>query len=120
MQKFGKLAVVAWVLLCAVAGFAADKSLKLASPISLNGQQLTAGEYQVKYQVNGSTAEVHFLKNNKEVATANAQVVERATAPRNDSVITSSSTAGAPTLIELQFAGQKSAIHFGADSAAGK
>jgi hypothetical protein len=119
MKKVFSFAVLAVATLCTVSAFAGEKTITLSAPTSINGQKLAAGEYKVKYQVNGSTAEVHFLKDNKEVATTSAQVAEMTNAPQRDSIVTSSNGDGTSKLMELQFAKQKSAIKFGSESSAG-
>ncbi len=118
MKRFFSFAVLSAALLFATTAFAGDKSVTLSAPTTINGQKLAPGEYKVRYQVNGSTAEVQFLKDKKEVASTNAQVVEVA-APRSDTVITRENGDGSSTLVEVQFANKKSAIHFGSESSSG-
>ena len=119
MKKVFGFAVLLAAMLFTTAAFAGDKTVKLSAPTTINGQKLAAGEYRVKYQVNGSTAEVHFLKGKEEVASTSAQIVEVAGVPRNDSIVTSDNGDGSSKLVELQFANQKSAIHFGSESSSG-
>lgn len=47
------------------------------SPTVVAGKKLAAGKYQVKWDGSGPAVQVHFLKNNKVVATAPAQVVSK-------------------------------------------
>jgi hypothetical protein len=119
MKKAFSFAVLGAALLFATAAFAGDKSVTLSAPTTINGQKIAAGEYRVRYQVSGSTAEVHFLKDKKEVASTSAQVVAIASPPPSDSVVTSANGDGSSRLVELQFANQKSAIRFGSESSTG-
>ena len=119
MKKILSCVALAMVLLVAMGAFAGDKTITLSESTSINGQKLAAGEYKVKYQVNGSTADLHFLKGNKEVASASGQVVEMANAAREDSVVTTANGDGTSKLIELQFANKKSAIKLGSESSSG-
>jgi hypothetical protein len=119
MKKVFSFAALGIALLFATTAFAGDKSVTLSAPTTINGQKLAAGEYKVKYQVNGSVADVHFLQGKKEVASTSAQVVEIASAPRSDSVVTFHNGDGSTKLVELQFANQKSAIRFGSESSGG-
>jgi len=119
MKKVFSFAALGMALLFTTAAFAGDKSVTLSAPTTINGQKLAAGEYKVKYQVNGSIAEVHFLKGKQEVASTSAQVVDVASVPRNDSIVTSDNGDGSSKLVELQFANQKSAIRFGSESSSG-
>lgn len=119
MKKVFSFAVLGVALLFATASFAGDKSVTLSDATIVNGQKLAAGQYKVRYQVSGSVAEVHFLKDKKEVASTSAQVIEVAAAPRSDSVVTAANSDGSAILVELQFANQKSAIRFGSESSSG-
>jgi hypothetical protein len=46
-------------------------------PTVVAGKKLAAGNYQVKWNGNGPAVQVRFLKNNKVVATAPAQIVNK-------------------------------------------
>jgi hypothetical protein len=119
MKKAFGFAVMTVALLFAVGAFAGDRTINLRETTSINGQKLAAGEYKMEYQVNGSTAEVHFLKGKKEVASTSAQVVEAEKAPGQDAIITQDSGDGTAKLLEIQFARQKSSIRFGSEPSAG-
>jgi hypothetical protein len=119
MKKILSSAALAIVLLLAVGAFAAEKTVTFSVPTSVNGQTLAPGDYQVKYQVNGSTADLHFLQNKKEVATVSGEVVERATAAHDDSIVTKSNGDGTSKLLELQFANKKSSIKLASESSSG-
>ncbi len=119
MKRIFAFALVSAIVLLATAAFAADKSITLSASTTINGQKLDAGAYKVRYQVNGATAEVHFLRDKKEVANITAQLVDMPVAPRYDSVVTSANGDGSSRLVELQFANQKSVIRFGNESSAG-
>jgi hypothetical protein len=119
MKKLFSLAVFTAAMLFTVSAFAGDKTITLSETTSINGQKLAAGEYKVKYEVNGSTAALHFLKGKKEVASASGQMVEVANAPREDSIVTTANGDGTSKLVELQFANKKTLIKFGSESSAG-
>ena len=51
-----------------------SEDITLYHDASLNGTVIPAGEYQVKYDTEGTTANVKFLKGKKEVASASGQV----------------------------------------------
>ena len=119
MKRMFSFAVLTAAMMLSSAAFAGDKSVTLSAPTTINGQKLAAGEYKVRYQVSGSTAEVHFLKDKKEVATTSGQMFEIQRAPQSDSVVTSANGDGSSKLVELQFANQKSAIRFGSEASSG-
>ena len=118
MKKFFSFAVLGAAMLFATVAFAGDKNVTFTAPTTINGQKLAAGEYKLRYEVSGTTAEVRFLKDKKEVASTSAQMVEVA-APRSDSVVTRDNGDGSSKLVELQFANQRSAIRFGSESSSG-
>ena len=119
MRKRFSFVILSAAALLATTAFAGDKSVTLSAPTTINGQKIAAGEYKVRYQVSGSTADVHFLKGKKEVASTSAQVVQIASVPPSDSVVTTANGDGSSRLVELQFANQKSAIRFGSESSGG-
>ena len=55
-----------------------DKAnINFDSPTVVAGKKLAAGSYEVKWNGNGPSVQVNFLKNNKVVATAPAQLIEK-------------------------------------------
>ncbi len=52
-------------------------SVNFDSPTVVAGQTLPAGHYEVKWNGNGPSVQVNFLKNNKVVATVPAQVIDK-------------------------------------------
>jgi hypothetical protein len=119
MKKGFSLAVLAAFLLLTISAFAGDKTVTFSSTMNINGQKVAPGEYRVRYEVKGSTADVHFLHNKKEVATTSAQLVDANPAPTRDSVVTQANADGTSKLVEIQFENQKSVMKFGADTSAG-
>jgi hypothetical protein len=119
MTKWMKAAVLILGLTIAVSAVAGDKSLTLSSATSLNGQKIAPGEYKVKYNVSGSTADVQILKDKKQVATASGQVVENGLVANRDRVVLRNNGDGSTKLIEIQFANQKTAIRFDGETNAG-
>ncbi|HVZ16812.1 MAG TPA: hypothetical protein VG897_06835 [Terriglobales bacterium] len=112
MKVFGKISAVAFALMMSLNLFAAQKSVTVYTDSTLNGQKVAAGDYKVDYEINGSTAQVKFLQNNKAVASATGQVIEQDSAPSESTVIRSSNADGTSSIVELQLAKQKSAIRF--------
>lgn len=119
MKRGIKYVVLMLVLTVAVGAFAVDKSLTFSSSTSLNGQKIAPGEYKVKYNVTGSTADVQILQNKKSVATASGQVVEAPNVANRDRLVLRNNGDGTTQLVEIQFANQKTAIRFGSDASAG-
>src|SRR5664279_769913 len=82
-----------FALTMSVSAFAGSKSetVTLFHEAQLNGQTLPAGEYTVKCDTTGSTAQVKFLKGGKEVASASGQVKQLSNPPQWNQVVTEGS-----------------------------
>ncbi len=79
---------------------------------TVNGANLPAGDYVVKYDSDGNTAQVQFLKDGKQIATTNAQVK---TLPKKygSSRVVYAEGANQRSVSEIDFAGKDKAITFG-------
>jgi hypothetical protein len=109
-------------LMVSLSAFAKPKSetITLSQDATLSGTTLPAGEYVVKYDVNGSNAQVKFLKGSKEVASANGQVKTLTKKPGSTQVILDTN-GNARNISEIDFGGKDTAISFNpSDMAAGK
>jgi hypothetical protein len=111
MKKALKFVVLCSALLFAVAAFSAERSVRLYSPVNLNGTTLKAGEYNVRYTVNGSNVDVQFLQGKKTIASTSAQLVE-ARKTNRDMLVTDNGSDGNTKLVSIQFANQPNAISF--------
>ncbi len=102
-----------FALTMSVAAFAASKSetVKLYNDTQVGSKTLPAGEYTVKYDATGSNAQVTFLKNGKEVATANGMVKQLASRPDHAQVITQTS-GSASTISEIDFSHSGTGVTF--------
>ncbi len=107
LNNLAKTVVLGLAVLLASSAFASNRStLQVREPFEVNGQQLAAGEYQLRWDGTGSTVEVSFMKNNKEVAKTSAKVVTLDKASSSDSAVFDHSS-GKATVSELRFAGKK-------------
>ena len=109
-------------LTVSISAFARSKSenISLFHPVTVNGTTVPAGDYVVKYDIDGSNAQVKFTQNGKEIASANGQVKTLTQKPVRNQVVLS--TAGdTRTISEIDFGGKDTAITFeSATAAAGK
>lgn len=117
--RFAFLAVACTL---AINAFAKPKSqnITLYHDASLNGTNLPAGDYVVKYDTEGSNTQVKFMKGNKEVATATGQVK---TLPKKSasSQVVLNEDGSSRSISEIDFGGKDTAISFGsAGATAGK
>jgi len=113
--------VVSLIFVVTVGAFAANQTLTLNSPSTLNGQKLAAGQYEVKTTITGSTAEVKWLRNGKAVATATGQVAQGTGKSDHDGINSERNANGDATVKELVFRGSNTVVRFsGEASASGK
>jgi hypothetical protein len=115
-----RFALLALALTISLSAFAKSKSetITLYHDASLNGTSLPAGDYVVKYDLDGSNAQVKFLQKGKEVASATGQVKTLDKKAQSNQVVMSDQ---GRSISELDFGGKDTAITFGASSAeAGK
>jgi len=87
-------------------------SLNLPTAASLNGKQLEPGIYKVRWEGEGSSAQISILKGKATVASANANVVNRDRAERSNSVVFSSATDVQKNISEIRFEGKKTVLTF--------
>jgi hypothetical protein len=119
--RFALLALALTVTF-SLSAFAGSKStnITLSQDVTLNGTNLPAGNYVVKYDVDGSNAQVKFTQGGKEVASASGQVKTLTKKPFTNQVLLNTS-GGTATISEIDFGGKDTAVTFGsADASAGK
>jgi hypothetical protein len=100
--------------LLATGAFASNKgSLHVEEAVQVNGQQLPAGDYQLRWDGTGSEVQLSFMQGKKEVAKAPAKVIDLDKAFRYDSAVVDR-TSGA-SLSQVRFAGKKFALAIGGE-----
>jgi len=106
--------LLALTLTLSIGAFAASKSqsVTLYHDAQLNGKTLPAGDYTVKCDTTGSTTQVRFIRNGKEVASATGQVKQLTSAPESNQVVTLDGNRGAATITEIDFSNSKSGVSF--------
>ncbi|HWR15859.1 MAG TPA: hypothetical protein VN577_13615 [Terriglobales bacterium] len=118
-----KKVLIAIMLVCilSVVALATDRTVNFRTPTVVNGQKLPAGEYTLRYDVKGDTADVQILKGKKVVATSKASVVDVKDGVRYDGVVRSPNADGSESLKEIQVAKDKKVIRLETgDTAVGK
>ena len=113
-----RFALLVLTMALSIGAFAKPKTenITLVHDATLNGTNLPAGEYVVKYDVEGSNAQVRFLKGSKEVASANGQVKTLTKKAGSNQVVLNTS-GDARSISEIDFGGKDTAITF--ESSAG-
>jgi hypothetical protein len=113
------ITVIMLTLLVATA-FAGDTTVKFSSPTTINGTKVPAGEYTLRYDIKGNTADVKLMKGQKTIATTTAAVVENKEKAPYDSVVRENKTDGTASLKEIQIGNKKEVIRFEDAPAVGK
>jgi len=105
--------ILAFALTLSVGAFAGTKgqTITLYQDAQVNGKTLPAGDYTVKCDTTGSTAQVHFVRNGKEVASATGQVKQLSSAPDYNQVVTQDGN-GNRSISEIDFANNKTGVTF--------
>jgi hypothetical protein len=119
-RVLARFAFLALVLSLAVSAVAKPKSehLTLFHDATINGTNLPAGDYTLKYDVNGNNAQVKFMQGSKEVATAEGQVKTLPNKVNSSQVVLNNDSR---SISEIDFGGKDTAITFGSPStSAGK
>lgn len=94
------------VILIASSALAADKgTMKLFDPTTVNGTQLSPGEYQLQWEGTGSDVQLKILRNNKVVATTAATVVQLK-GPAQQNVTSTRNEGDGKALTEVSFRGR--------------
>ena len=113
LNDVAKSVVLGLAVLLATSAFAINKgSLHLQDAVEINGQQLPAGDYQLRWEGTGSNVEVRVMQENKEVAKASAKVIELKEAAANDTAVVDHSS-GKASVSEVRFHGKKYALALG-------
>ena len=114
-QKSVRFALLALALTLALSAFAKPRSenITLYHDASVNGTNLPAGNYVVKYDVDGTNAQVKFMQGSKEVASAPAQVKTLPKKAASNQIVLNSE---GRSISEIDFGGKDTAITFGSPS----
>ncbi len=113
MKSLGsRIAILTLALSLATGAFAASTAHKgtftISDAVQVNGTQLPAGEYVIKWDGAGPDVQASITQSGKVVATVPATVVEL----QQKSTNTRADVSGNRTLSKVQFSGQKYALEF--------
>ena len=115
--KISKGLLLGLAVLLATSAFAANKgTMQFQDPVTVNGKELAAGDYNVKWEGNGPNVEVNILRGNNVVATVPARMVDLERVPDKNSVVTVVDS-GRKSLSEIRLSGRKYALAISGESA---
>ena len=118
LSQVAKGTILGLALLLATGALAANKgSLKVQEPITVSGQQLPAGDYNVSWEGSGSNVQVNILQGKKVVAKATGRVVDLGQSPNYDSAVVKKNADGTRSLTEIRFSGKNQAVAIGEEAA---
>lgn len=117
LNNLAKFAVLGLAVLLATGAFASNKgTLHVEESVQVNGQQLPAGDYQVRWAGSGSDVQLSIMQGKKEIAKTSAKVVELEQKSSYDSAVIDRSSG--TSLSQVRFAGKKFALAIGGESSA--
>jgi hypothetical protein len=117
LNNLAKFAVLGLAVLLATGAFASNKgTLSVEEAVQVNGQQLPAGEYQLRWEGSGSDVQLSFMQGKKEVAKTAAKVIDLEKAFPHDSAVIDRSSG--VSLSQVRFAGKKFALAIGGEASA--
>ncbi|HZR55480.1 MAG TPA: hypothetical protein VFA74_01285 [Terriglobales bacterium] len=118
ITNLSKSLVLGMALLLTTSVFAANKgSLQVMDTVTVNGQSLKAGDYNLKWDGTGTNVQLSILKGGKVVATTPAQVVNLQSSPNNSAAVLKNNPDGSRSLSEIRFGGKKYALAIGGEAA---
>lgn len=116
-----KIAVLTLSLLLAATAFAGSDthkaSLQLLNSAQVNGKQLPAGDYQVKWEGDGPNVEVSIVQGKKVLATTQARMVDLEQKSHDDAAVVQTNADGSKSLSQIRFSGKKFALELGQEAA---
>ena len=117
-MKVTKSLVLGLAVLLATSAFAANKgSLQVHEAISVNGQQLTPGDYKVQWDGNGPNVELSIMQGKKVITKVPAHMVDLSKASNADAAVVKSNGDGSKSLAEVRLSGKKFALAVGEEAA---
>src|SRR5690349_2873647 len=88
------------------------KTMSFRTEVTLNGNKLPSGYYQISWVSHSPEATVAFARTGRETVTAMGKWVDRGAKYHTDAVVYSTNPDGTHTLLELRFAGKNQALVF--------
>jgi len=120
LSQVSKLFVLGLALVLATSAFAGSEthkaSLQFLDAVQVNGKQIPAGSYQVKWEGNGPNVEVNIVQGQKVFATVPARIVELNEKSRSDAALIKNNADGSRSLSEVRFSGKKYSLAVGEEA----
>jgi len=113
LNNLAKALVLGLAVFVATGAFASNKaSLHIQEAVEVNGQQIPAGDYTIRWEGTGANVELSVMQGKKELAKTTAKEVQLEQASSYDAAIVTHSN-GKASVSEIRFAGKKTALSLG-------
>ncbi len=113
LNNLAKTLVLGLAVFVATGAFASNKgNLHIQEAVEVNGQQIPAGDYQIRWEGTGANVEVSVMQGKKELAKTTAKEVELQQASSYNAAIVNRSN-GKASVSEIRFAGKETALEIG-------
>jgi hypothetical protein len=113
LNTLAKGLLIGLVALIATGAFASNKTtLHFDESVDVSGQQLPAGNYQVRWTGTGSNVELSFMQGKKEIAKTTAKMIDLDSPSQSDAAVIDHAS-GKAAVSQIRIAGKKSAIALG-------
>ena len=121
LTQVSKLFVLAVALVLTSSAFAGSDthkaSLQFLDAVQVNGKQIPAGDYQLKWEGSGPNVEMSIVRGSKVLATAPARIVELDQKSKADAALIKNNADGTRSLSEVRFGGKKFSLSLGDEAA---
>ena len=113
LNNLAKTVVLGLAVFVTTGAFASNRgAFHAQEAVEVNGQQLPAGDYQLRWEGSGPNVELSFMQGKKEVAKTPAKEIQLAQAPSFDEAVVNHGS-GRASVSEIRFAGKKTALSVG-------
>jgi len=108
-------------LLLATSALASNHaSVAFADPVTINGTQLPAGDYLVKWEGSGDSVQLSFMQGKKVVATTAAKMVDLKQSASDTAAVVQKNADGTRSLTQVRLNGKNYAFEIGAEGSGGE
>jgi len=113
LNNLAKAVMLGLAVFVATGAFASNKgNLHITEAVEVNGQQIPAGDYTIRWEGTGSNVELSIMQGRKELAKTKAKEVELEQASAYDAAVLQRNN-GRASVSEIRFAGKKTALDIG-------
>ena len=94
----------------ALTAFAVDQNVHFNTTMNVGGTKVPAGDYTLRYEIKGKSADITVLQGAKTVANTKAELVDRYDPAPYNSIVRTDNSDGTANLKEIQMANKKQVI----------